>query len=123
MTRRIKRPIWRHGTIAQALAMLAIRDRAMSAPLIMPLAMAAMFTAGAILILQLEQHAEHVRAVLWVTYLLLATFNALTLLDRLGNDHRSPRVATTEVESRTLSSEVPGLELIEANWRPLKANQ
>src|SRR4051794_20873442 len=45
-TRRIKRPIWRHGTIAQSLAMMASRDRAMSGPLIIPLAMAAMFTAG-----------------------------------------------------------------------------
>ncbi|KQS67493.1 hypothetical protein ASG32_12390 [Methylobacterium sp. Leaf361] len=103
--------------------MLAIRDRTMSAPLIMPLAMAAMFTAGAILVVHLQQHAEHVRAVLWVTYLLLATFVVLAMLDRLANDHRNLGVAMAQVQIRKSPTPASGLQLIESNWRPLKANQ
>lgn len=82
--------------------------------LIVPLALATIFTAGGVLIQRLERHAERVTGILGVVLLLFSFLDILAVFSRLADarPHPIPQVTADRVQANRTLSRPPNVRYV-----------
>lgn len=87
--------------------------------LAVPLILAAVFTAGCILIQRLQQHAEDVKDALTSAFLIVAGLTTIALLGRYADGaHAFPRPSPMLVHTSEAPPPPPKLGLTGIDWHP-----